>query len=262
MAIPGASRRCALVITGHPDDETICMGGTIALLAARGVQVTLCSATRGEGGETGEPPVCRREDLGVCREAELRRAAAVLGAAGVAFLGYIDPRAEPSGPLSAATTDLAEHTARILDLLRLADPGIVFTHGANGEYGHPQHAATHDAVLAAWRRWRRRGASLYTFAAAAGPGRYFSSFRNDDDPPSVEVDIAAVIETKHRAFACHASQAATTLKDAGRTTVDGMFPPWEAFRRRRGPARLEQWLALPKTPASTRGTAGLPRPSR
>ena len=33
-----------------------------------------------------------------------------------------------------------------------------------------------------------------------------------------------------------------------------MFPPWESFRRRRGPPLLERWLGLPVEPGRAPGT--------
>ena len=41
----------------HPDDETMLCGGTLALLDSLGARVHLLVATRGEGGEMGEPPL-------------------------------------------------------------------------------------------------------------------------------------------------------------------------------------------------------------
>ncbi len=46
-----------LAFFAHPDDETMLCGGTLALLARAGARVHLLIATRGEGGENGEPPV-------------------------------------------------------------------------------------------------------------------------------------------------------------------------------------------------------------
>jgi LmbE family N-acetylglucosaminyl deacetylase len=77
-----------------------------------------------------------------------------------------------------------------------------------------------------------RPRQLYYFAAAAPPGGYFSIFRNPNDPPTLTVDITPVLDLKHRAFACHATQIATTLKDARLKSMAGMFPPREAFHRR------------------------------
>lgn len=236
----GAKR--ALVLSAHPDDETICAGGTMALLARSGVAVTICCSTRGEGGVVGSPPVCRPQDLGACRTRELRRAGRVLGAAAVTFLGYVDPPVAAGHVLQAATGDVGEYAGRILRVLRRRRPLVVITHGSNGEYGHPQHVVTHRAMLAAWREWDNDSAALYTFAAAASPGQYFSAFRNAEDVPTLVVDIRSVLDLKHRAFACHASQIAVTLRDAGLSDMAGMFPAWEALRRWAGPPLLEEWL--------------------
>lgn len=249
----------ALFVTAHPDDETICAGGMIALLARRGVSVTVCCSTRGEGGVTGEPPVCLPEDLGACREGELRRAAAVLGAERVTFLGYVDPAAGPGNVLKAASDDLEEYAGRVLATLRAERPQLVVTHGSDGEYGHPQHVMTHRAVMLAWQRWGEPGGSLYTFAPAAEAGRYFGAFRNASDPPTAMVDIASVLGLKEEAFACHASQVATTLRDAGLPRVAGMFPPWEGLSRWRGGRALEGLLGptvVTELPVAERNPAG------
>jgi len=47
-----------LAFFAHPDDETMLAGGILALLSRGGAQVHYLCATRGEGGEVGEPPVC------------------------------------------------------------------------------------------------------------------------------------------------------------------------------------------------------------
>jgi LmbE family N-acetylglucosaminyl deacetylase len=253
----------ALVVTAHPDDETICVGGVIALLARRGVKVTICCSTRGEGGVTGEPPICLPGELGARREGELRQAAAVLGAVRVMFLGYVDPAVGPGNALRAASDDLEEFAGQVLWTLRRERPQLVVTHGSDGEYGHPQHVATHRAVRLAWQRWDDAGrGSLYSFAPATGPGQYFGVFRNASDEATAMVDISSVLAVKERAFACHASQVATTLRDAGLAQVEGMFPPWEGLRRWSGGPALEELLGaavtVPVTAAgNSRGSRGV-----
>ena len=68
-----------LAFFAHPDDETMLAGGTLALLAHSGSQVHYLSATRGEGGEVGEPPRCKVEELGQVRAEELACAVHALG---------------------------------------------------------------------------------------------------------------------------------------------------------------------------------------
>ena len=59
-----------LAFFAHPDDETMLTGGTLALLAKRGANIHYVCATRGEGGEIGEPPVTTIQELGETREKE------------------------------------------------------------------------------------------------------------------------------------------------------------------------------------------------
>mgnify|MGYP000732581162 CR=1 FL=1 len=61
-----------LAVFAHPDDEAYRPGGTLALLARRGVRVHLLTATRGQAGSCGEPPLCTPDELPTVRERELR----------------------------------------------------------------------------------------------------------------------------------------------------------------------------------------------
>lgn len=95
-----------LAFFAHPDDETMLAGGTMALLAKCGARVHYLCATRGEGGETGEPPICTRSELGRVRQQEIECAVRALGGASLAFLDYIDPTVSADGTLHAYTDDL------------------------------------------------------------------------------------------------------------------------------------------------------------
>src|SRR5438445_358628 len=143
------ARICA--IAAHPDDETAFAGGTLARYTSEGNDVVVVSVTRGEGGEVGDPPLASVEDLGTVREQELRCAAAALGAREVIFLGFGDPRIEVGAEGRTIDASLAEFSAAIRSLLARLRPDVVLTHGSNGEYGHPQHVFTHQAVRAALR---------------------------------------------------------------------------------------------------------------
>ena len=68
-----------LVVSAHPDDETLFSGGTLAMYAKNGHDVYILETTRGEGGEVGEPPLTTRENLAAFREQEVRQAARILG---------------------------------------------------------------------------------------------------------------------------------------------------------------------------------------
>ena len=124
--------KSALVIGAHPDDETMLAGGTLALLSQRNVQIHILCATRGEGGETGEPPLCERAELGSVRERELRCAAAELGAASVHLLDYVDPLIGPDDELYPFEAQFDTLVSQINEVLGSSNIELVITHGSDG----------------------------------------------------------------------------------------------------------------------------------
>src|SRR5512147_2614627 len=138
-----------LAFFAHPDDETMLAGGALALLARAGASVQYLCATRGEGGETGEPPLCTAEELGEVRENELVCAVQALGGRSLTFLGHIDPRIGPGDELFAYTRDLTMLAGQVAASIRQFEIDGVFTHGSNGEYGHPAHILSHQAARVA-----------------------------------------------------------------------------------------------------------------
>ncbi len=58
----GEMARTLLLIFAHPDDETFLTGGSVCRYVAEGVRVVLATATRGESGKPGQPPLCSAED--------------------------------------------------------------------------------------------------------------------------------------------------------------------------------------------------------
>lgn len=214
-------------------------GGTLAILAKQGAAVYFLSATRGEGGETGEPPLCEIERLGQVRTGEIRCAVEALGGAGLNFLDYIDPRVGPDNALFAYTEDVervAEQVRQEIIRLRI---DAVFAHGSNGEYGHPAHQLTHRAVRRAIEILGER-APLFYSPHAAYPENPRPRLMNKDDPADLVIDITAVLPQKIAAAECHRTQHALFVrnasKDAGRPlTVPEVILPVESLRRQYPP---------------------------
>ena len=72
-----------LVITAHPDDESILCGGLLASCSAQGGTVNLLCLTQGEHGQgTG--------DIAACRQAELKAAGDILGVSSTTVLNHED----------------------------------------------------------------------------------------------------------------------------------------------------------------------------
>ena len=87
-----------LFIYAHPDDESFGVAGIARMYADQGADIALVTATRGDAGRAGEPPLCRREELPARREAELREAAAILGIGHVTLLDYVDKHLAEAPP--------------------------------------------------------------------------------------------------------------------------------------------------------------------
>ncbi len=219
-------------VTAHPDDETVFAGGTLRLLADRGVEIHLLCATRGEGGETGDPPMCTRGELGAIREAELRCAARALGCASVEFLPFRDPEVGDGNTLYGYAPAPDSVEPLIEGFLRRKKPDMVLTHGTNGEYGHPAHVLTNRACLPAARTVGVP--SLFTFNAFY-PGHPRLRSVNRDDPAEFAVDISPMLEGKLAALECHRTQHALFVRrpsvEAGRlVTLRETLVERESFR--------------------------------
>ncbi|MFW6136057.1 MAG: PIG-L deacetylase family protein [Chloroflexota bacterium] len=194
-----------LAVLAHPDDETFRCGGTLALLARRGVRVQTLTATRGGGGSCGDPPLCTRDRLPEVREEELRCACRVLGIEPPRLLDYED------GTLSAV--DDQEGAAHVLDAIDELRPQVLITWPRNGLSGHADHVAVSGWTGLAFEAAGALGPQAplglahmvvpESVAEALG----FSGLRAvPDGDVSVAVDVRAVWEEKLEAIRCHRTQ--------------------------------------------------------
>jgi LmbE family N-acetylglucosaminyl deacetylase len=218
-----------LTIFAHPDDETMLTGGTLALLARAGAEMDYLCATRGEGGELGEPSTCSRDEIGRVREQELICAIQALGGGNLTFLNYTDPLVGENEELYPYTDDFDGLVEQISDHIYEIQPDAILTHGANGEYGHPGHILTHQAVRVAVEKIRPgrflrstpnrvRGETsqvspvlLYTFCADF-PGHPRPRHANPDNPAHLILDVTPVMAQKEKAAYCHRSQNALFVR--------------------------------------------------
>lgn len=196
-ADPAFVPRRALVVAAHPDDAEFGAGGTIARWTARGAEVRYVVATDGSRGS--KDPAMSPHQLAELREAEQRRAAAVLGVAEVHFLRHTDGTLEPTLALRAECSLL----------IRTFRPDVLLTHDPWKPYQiHPDHRAIGFAVLDGLVAARDHLFQPEQLIAGHPPHETRLVYLWGTDQPDQFVDIAETLERKLEALACHESQVA------------------------------------------------------
>lgn len=204
-----------LCVAAHPDDIEILCAGTLIRYAREGHQVTMAIFTSGNMGDTLIPP----EELGRIREKETRAAAAVIGAK-VIWGGVMDEHVFPN----------EEQRHLMIDILREADPDVIFTHSPN-DY-HPDHRYVSQLVFDSYFQkglpfipgqskpaCRFGHAQLYYMDNLGGIGFL----------PSEYVDITEVFNIKQQMLACHESQV-NAMQQLANTNLAEMVEVQARFR--------------------------------
>lgn len=223
----------------HPDDESFLAGGTACRYADAGVRVVLSSATRGEAGKAGDPPLCTLDALPAVRERELREAASILGVAALHLLGYRDRS------LDAAPPDRIRE--QLVSLIRSERPAVVVTFDPNGANLHPDHVAisrfTSDAVAAAAdpRWYPGSGAPHVVDRLAWVSGRHPWELARDPDAgrhPGVDfaIDVGRWRARRLAALEAHRTQRASVTRHFLRHADRDRVLSVEFFRQAWGPA--------------------------
>ncbi len=150
-------RKRILLLLAHPDDETFGPGGTIARYAGEGADVFLATATRGEAGMLGDPPITDRAHIGEVRTQELLSAAEILGIRKVSFLGFQDRQ--------LARIPRERIVEKAVWQIRVTRPHVLIGFGPEGVSRHPDHVVMCDVALEA-------------FDAAGDSGRFPSQIGN------------------------------------------------------------------------------------
>lgn len=214
--------RRILAIHAHPDDIELLCGGTLALLAANGHQITLATMTAGDCGSVE----MSAEETSKVRRSEAAAAAAIIGAQ------YI---CAGLGDLCVFNDDPSRR--RTTELIRATRPDIVLT-AAPADY-HPDHEATstlvRDAVFASTVPNYRTGPAP---ALGAIPHLYFLDPIEGRDRagnrivPEFGVDVTRHFDKKRDMLAAHVSQRSWVMKQHGIDDYLGSMQKWTAKRGR------------------------------
>ena len=145
-----------LAVHAHADDESITMGGLMAVYGDQGIRVRLITCTDGQLATIFDPTMdeeTTRPILGEVRRKELAKACDVLGVKEVEFLGYHDSGMAGADtnhdPIAFWKTNIDEAVGRVVAQIREFRPHVVVTYDANGGYGHPDHIQAHRVTVLA-----------------------------------------------------------------------------------------------------------------
>lgn len=204
-----------LCITAHPDDAEILCAGTLARYSQAGHAVTIAVFTDGSMGDAVIEPARLR---GI-REKESRAAAQIIGAK-VIWTGIMDEHVFPD----------AEQRSTMIDLLREADPDVIFTHSPN-DY-HPDHRYVGQLVFDAYfQKGLPHIPHQHLPACRFGKAQlyYMDNLGGIGFSPTEYVDISDVFEIKKQMLACHESQF-EAMKDLASTNLFEMIEVQARFR--------------------------------
>jgi len=192
-----------VVVAPHPDDEALGCGGLLALLHQAGQSVAAVLVSDGSMSHPASrqfPAPARR----AVREAEFRRALAILGAneTGPLLLGLPDSQV----PGSVHTPGFAGAVIQLREFLEAHNAETVLVPWRRDP--HPDHRATSQLVQAALAAMPRPPQRLEYVVWA------WERASSDDLPTAADgvrgfrLDIEGVVTRKQQAIAAHRSQVA------------------------------------------------------
>jgi N-acetylglucosamine malate deacetylase 2 len=227
----------------HPDDESFSGAGTAMKYSAAGVRIVLSTATLGERGKRGDPPVCAEDEIAACRERELREAARIIGFDELHLLGYRDRE------LADAPVD--EMREKLVRLLRRLRPEIVVTFDPQGFNLHPDHVAisrfTSDAIaVASDPRWLPDAGAPHIvrrllWTPPVPPWEYALHDRLEEVAGAdFAIDVSACRERRIAALRAHRTQHLSIDKYFFSQPDLGRILATEVWRQGFGPALTER----------------------
>ena len=194
-----------LVISPHPDDAELGMGGSLARAKAEGHTTGIIDLTRGEAATKGTPEI---------RAKEAAAAAKVLGLDIRMNLGWPDSR----------IFDSEDKRLQLARILRDLKPRIVVAPHHNDR--HPDHVAAAQIVPAAVHLAGLKNSPLS--GEPFKPENFFFYMGNGPFEATLVIDTSKYIDTWEEAVRCYGSQV------TGEPASETVTP--DVFRRRRGRA--------------------------
>jgi LmbE family N-acetylglucosaminyl deacetylase len=191
-----------VVLSPHPDDETLGAGGLIAEACAEGQDVDVIVVTDGSGSHPRSKQYPRQKLVDL-RYSEVHRAGVALGLQPdrVKFLGLPDTMAPKAGPLFDAAVK------EVSDVIQRSGAGSLFVTWEKDPH------CDHEAAAELAKAVRRNSPGLKLWAYPVW-GWHIEATTEIGQPPRVfRVDISQHRDRKFRAIEAHASQMTDLISD-------------------------------------------------
>lgn len=171
-----------LVICAHPDDETLGLGGTIALHAKNGSKVFVLIFTDGESARhNSSRKILQRQE-------QAKRASSVLGVHDLKFLNYSDQKLD--------VISLIELVRKIESIIEQFKPTIIYTHYWGDV--NQDHKKVYDATLIATRP--TPSSSIKHLICYETPSSTEWGSNHEKFNPNLFIDIENVLDIKLKAL--------------------------------------------------------------
>ena len=192
------SRKVALALLAHPDDaELLCAGVLARLHGEHGYAIHIATCTPGDAGSATLP----NDEIAAMRREEAKAAVAVLDGA----YHCLELR-------DFKVCYEQDAIARAIDLMRQVNPSLVLTH-PRVDYMIDHEQCHLLARMASFSFAAPNASATPVPQGAQVPHLYYVDPLDGRDPYTGEaaghttlVDISAVMDSKQRMLACHASQ--------------------------------------------------------
>lgn len=215
-----STRKVVLCLMAHPDDCEFLAAGTLLLLAQKGWEVHIVSATPGDCGSKDLGP----EQIAAKRREEGTAAAKLMGAT----YHCLELR-------DLHVTYDATSIRRTMTLVRSIAPTLIFTHSLQDYM--PDHEMTAQLARNASIGWFVPNSCAGPIPAGAGmPHLYYADpaglidYYGQPVEPGIIVDIAAVFEKKMAMLCAHESQRQWLFDHYGIDEYTNSLKNWSGAR--------------------------------
>jgi LmbE family N-acetylglucosaminyl deacetylase len=170
-----------LVVGAHPDDESLGLGGTLALHSQNGDNISLIIFATGQyQRDENEKGILKRRK-------QCEKASRILGINNIEFYNYDDQKLE-----SVPLTELIRHIEVAIKKFKI---DVVYTHFWGDM--NQDHRRIYEATLIATRP--KRGNKVNTIICYETPSSTDNTFGTNIFSPNYFVNIKKVVKTKEKA---------------------------------------------------------------